>query len=109
MADMARFFFCDDVQYEEPAKARFLTSETKPILESFYKGFLHLSSLDETEQKRLIEDLAREYSKKVVDIIQPIRVALSGKTVSPGIFEVVGILGRESVERRVKTAIQSIE
>lgn len=109
MAGMARFFFCDDVQYEEPAKAKFLTSETKPILESFYKGFLRLSSLAEAEQKRLIEDLAREHNKKIVDIIQPIRVALSGKTVSPGIFEVINILGRESVERRVKTAIQSIE
>jgi len=108
MAHMAGFFFNDDIQYEEAARKKFLTYETKPILESFYAGFKDLLSLDEGEQRKLIEGLAKENNKKIVEIVQPIRVALSGKTASPGIFEVISILGKGSVEKRIKRAIESI-
>jgi glutamyl-tRNA synthetase len=52
--------------------------------------------------------MAQESGKKLVEVIQPIRVALCGKTTSPGIFEVVSILGRERVEKRLQKAIASI-
>jgi glutamyl-tRNA synthetase len=109
MALMAGFFFNDDVPYEETAREKYLTSETKPILDNFLTGFKNLSSLDEGGQKNLIERLTLENKKKIIEVVQPIRVALSGKTVSPGIFEVISILGRESVERRIKRAIESIK
>jgi glutamyl-tRNA synthetase len=52
--------------------------------------------------------MAQESGKKLAEVIQPIRVALCGRTVSPGIFEVVSILGRESVAKRIEKAIISI-
>ncbi|OPY71683.1 MAG: Glutamate--tRNA ligase [Syntrophorhabdus sp. PtaU1.Bin050] len=72
-------------------------------------GFRDLKSLDAEEQRQLIEGLAQETNKKLVDIIQPIRVALSGKTVTPGIFEVISIIGRADVEKRLERAIASID
>jgi len=108
MAQMAAFFFLDDVAYEETAKQKFLTPATKPILENFLEGFKGLRSIDEDEQKRLIENMARDYNTKLVNVIQPIRVSLCGRTVSPGIFEVIGILGRETVEKRLRRAIEAI-
>ena len=42
------------------------------------------------------------------EIAQPVRVALSGKTVSPGIFEVIEVLGKERTLQRLKDAIQYI-
>ena len=109
MANMALFFFSDDIHYDEAAQAKFLTPASKPILEGFLSGFKGLPSLDESSQRGLIEGLAQEHNKKLVDIIQPIRVALSGKTVSPGIFEVIDILGRPVVEERMQRAIESIQ
>ncbi len=108
MAQMAEFFFRDDFSYDEGARDKFLTFASKPILEDFYEGFINLSPLDEGKQKELIEGLSRKYNTKLNNIIQPIRVALSGKTVTPGIFEVMGILGKEGVAKRVKRAIGSI-
>jgi len=108
MAQMASFFFNDHVSYEKEAQEKFLTPQTKPILEHFLKEFQSLPSLHEEEQKKLVERLTHKYNKKVVEIVQPIRVALSGKTVSPGIFEVINILGKERVEKRILKAIQSI-
>ena len=91
-----------------PHGTKFLTPQTKPILERFLSDFRNLGATDETGQKSMVETIAQEHGKKLVDIIQPIRVALSGKTVSPGIFEVIGILGRDVVEKRIERAISSI-
>jgi glutamyl-tRNA synthetase len=42
---------------------------------------------------------------KVVNVAQPVRVALTGKTASPGMGDVISILGREEVGRRLQNAI----
>lgn len=108
MAEMAVFFFTDDFPYDENAKNKFLNPATKPILEKFLAQFTRLAAFDENEQRSFFETMAQESGKKLAEVIQPIRVALCGKTVSPGIFEVVGILGQESVTKRIQKAIASI-
>ena len=108
MAEMAAFFFNDDFPFDENAKSKFLTPATKPILERFLNEFSGPATFDEGEQRRILETMAQDAGKKLVEIIQPIRVALCGRTASPGIFEVVSILGRESVAKRLQKAIASI-
>jgi len=108
MAEMAAFFFTDDFSYDEGAKNKYLSLSTKPILERFLNEFKSLSSFDENEQRRIFETMAQDAGKKLVEGIQPIRVALCGRTVSPGIFEVVSILGYESVVKRIEKALASI-
>jgi glutamyl-tRNA synthetase len=41
-------------------------------------------------------------------VAQPVRVALTGKTVSPGLFEVIDVLGKESVLTRLREALEFI-
>lgn len=105
---MADFFFRDEIEYEAAAKEKFLTSSSKPILERFLRDLRALPALGEAEQRAMVEAIAKEHGKKLVDVIQPVRVALSGKAVSPGIFEVIDILGKAVVERRIERAISSI-
>ncbi len=109
MAQMSEYFFREDFAVDEAARAKFLTGATRPILVDFLEGFNALSSLDETAQKPLIEGLTKKYNAKPVNIIQPVRVALCGRTVSPGIFEVIAILGKEKVGKRLARAIESIQ
>jgi len=108
MARMAEFFFKEDVEYEAKAKEKYLTPVAKPLLARFLREFSQLPGLGEPEQRALVEGIAADLGKKVVEIIQPIRVALSGREVTPGIFEVIEILGRDAVEKRIKRAISSI-
>ncbi len=108
MARMAEFLFKDDVVYEEKAANKYLTPSTRPILERFLSDFLNLPSTGESAQRALIEGIAKDFGKKLVEIVQPVRVALSGREVTPGIFEVIEILGRETVEKRIKRAISAI-
>jgi glutamyl-tRNA synthetase len=108
MAQMAEFFFKEDIGYETRAREKHLTPAAKPILERFLQGFMGLPSLDEVAQRAVVEGIAKDLGRKLADVVQPVRVALSGRDVTPGIFEVIEILGRETVEKRVKRAISSI-
>ena len=109
MAAMAVVYFTEDVVYDDAARAKFLTPETRPVLETFLEGFSTLISPDPEAERELVERIAKEQNKKLVGVAQPIRVALTGRTVSPGIFEVIGILGKDAVEKRIKRAIASIQ
>lgn len=108
MALMAEFFFRDDFPFDETARQKFLNESTRPILQEFYETFVNIPTDDQAKQKELIEGLATKHNTKLNNIIQPIRVALSGKTVTPGIFEVIAILGHAEVARRIKKGIESI-
>ena len=85
-----------------------MTSAARPILERFLEDFSRLETLKEEDQRAFVEAIAKTFDKKLVEVIQPVRVALSGKEVTPGIFEVIEILGREKVEKRIAKAIASI-
>ncbi len=108
MAWMAEFFFKDHVDYEPRAREKHLTVASRAILERFLHDLSALPHSGEAQQRTLVEGIAKDLGKKLVDIIQPIRVALSGRDVTPGIFEVIDILGPETVEKRIKAAISSI-
>jgi len=48
----------------------------------------------------------KKYNIKLGNLAQPVRVAVTGKAESPGIFEVIEILGQEKVLKRLEKAIQ---
>ena len=52
---------------------------------------------------QLFTDLAQATGLKMVNLAQPVRVALTGKTASPGLYEIIHILGREEALRRINT------
>ena len=53
--------------------------------------------------------MVEERGVKPRQVFQPLRVALAGSTVSPGIFETVALLGRDETLRRVDAALAKIE
>ena len=58
---------------------------------------------------QLFTDLAQATGQKMVNLAQPVRVALTGKTASPGLYEIIHILGREEALRRINHAIEFAE
>jgi glutamyl-tRNA synthetase len=65
--------------------------------------------LDKEQCHRLIQSLADRRGEPLVNIAQPVRVALTGKSVSPPINEVMEALGQEEVVRRIERAIEYIQ
>ena len=87
---------------------KYLDPGQRLSLSAFLADFDRLAVLDEAGQRQIVEGIAKDLGKKMVDVIQPVRVALSGRQVTPGIFEVIEILGKKTVQERVARAISSI-
>ncbi len=108
MADSAGFYYQDPLVYDDSAAKKFFTPES---LDLFQKLAEQLSALDAYEEKAL-EDVFRGIMEttglKFGKIAQPVRVALTGKTVSPGIFEIIAVLGKEKVLARLDQAMDYI-
>jgi glutamyl-tRNA synthetase len=104
-----RYYICEDVEYNEKAKAKFLTGETLPRLVETRDALKQLDLFRIQEIERVFHALSEKNNIKLGKIAQPVRVALTGKTESPGIFDVIGVLGREKTIRRLEKAILTIE
>lgn len=95
--------YCENFEIAlEPAAQKFCTPQIHQIIQEF------LSKLeDQTNwQEKALEELAREHCEKnafsLGKLAQPLRVALTGSTVSPSIFEVLDILGKPLAIKRLK-------
>lgn len=106
LADSADYFFVDEIKCEEAARKKFLTSETIPIFETLIDKLSSLTDFTISELQRIFGEITEKRGIKLVHIAQPTRVALTGGTVSPGIFEVMEILGKDKVIERLKKAIK---
>ena len=106
MAAAARFYFLDPRPYEEKAAAKFLTPATAPTLKEIAARLTSLPDLSEEAVNRLFTDLAQTTGQKMVNLAQPVRVALTGTTASPGLYEIIHILGREEALRRINAGIE---
>ncbi len=62
-------------------------------------------SFDEASVARALEAVIESRAAKPREVYQPLRVAISGQTVSPGIFESIALLGREETLRRIDRAL----
>ncbi len=106
MAESAAYFFLDRISFDEKAQ-KVLTPESFPILTEARRRlegipFEH-HALEET-----LKSIAESKGMKLAQIAQPIRAAVTGKTVSPGIFEVLEILGKEKTLKRLDEQIHPL-
>ncbi len=105
LAENMVYFLTEDYPMQEDALKKHLTPSIKPHLEAFCELLPLLNLEDEKESEMSLRRFAEERGIKLKDLAQAIRVALTGKTVSPPLFEVMRILGKERVERRIKRAL----
>ena len=109
MADLAAFYFCSEIAYDEKAAGKFLGEESVTVLEEMMGHLSKESTIDKEGVHRLIRQLAEARKDPLVKIAQPLRVALTGKTVSPPIDEVMEALGRDEVIQRLRRAVEYIK
>ena len=102
------YFYNEVTEYEEKAKNKFLTEDTKPILQALMEKLGSVENFTYDNIQKALEEVVVELDLKFGKIAQPMRVALTGGTVSPGIGEVVEILGKEKVISRIQKAIDFI-
>jgi glutamyl-tRNA synthetase len=109
MATASLFYFMDPRPYEEKAAQKFLTPESAPLLQEIARRLEGLPEISEDRLNQLFHDLTVELGCKMVNLAQPVRVALTGKTASPGLFEIMSILGKDETLLRIRHAIKYAE
>lgn len=109
MADQAHFYYNEEISFDEKAAKKFLKGN---VFEPLKELKTQLEALDDYSDKNL-EDLfvalLEKFEIKLGKIAQPVRVALTGTGVSPGIFEIIAVLGKKRVVPRLEKAIAFIE
>jgi glutamyl-tRNA synthetase len=105
MAENSTFFFRDITGYDEKAAKKHLTAETRPLLEAARSRMAALESWTAPRLHELIQAVAAEAGVGLGKVAQPIRVAVTGGSVSPPIDVTLEILGRDVTVRRIDAAI----
>ncbi|MBI5206008.1 MAG: glutamate--tRNA ligase, partial [Nitrospirae bacterium] len=79
-----------------------------PHLKELKEGIESLSDFSVHELEKVFKSIVEKHGIKLGALAQPARVAMTGGTESPGIFEVLEVLGKEKTLRRLEKAIKSI-
>jgi glutamyl-tRNA synthetase len=95
-----------DHPIDDPAaRARWLDDGGRQALSQVRIALGETSSFDEATVQQALEAVIAERGAKPREVYQPLRVALTGTTISPGIFESVALLGREETLVRIDAAL----
>jgi glutamyl-tRNA synthetase len=108
IVDAAVMYLPGRREIDPPAAAKFLTAGSLPFLKRF-SARLGESAFNKDALESIFAQLMSETGQKMAALAQPLRVALTGKTVSPGIYDVLRLLGKDEALSRIASAIQSIE
>ncbi|MGC9975149.1 MAG: glutamate--tRNA ligase [Syntrophales bacterium] len=109
LADASLFYFTDDIVYERAAADKYLNKEIVDYLAVIAERLPSMQDFTRKGMENFLRAIAGERGVSLKVIAQPLRVALTGKTVSPGVDEVVITLGKEKVIKRIKKAICCIK
>ncbi|GAB4438968.1 MAG: glutamate--tRNA ligase [bacterium] len=106
--EMGSVYFEDDFEYDTASINKFFPDKDSALLKKIKEALENADSLDESGFENLIKSIASENNVKVVLVAQQLRIALSGKTVSPGLFDVITVIGKERALKRIERAIKFI-
>ncbi|MDX2438318.1 MAG: glutamate--tRNA ligase [Acidobacteriota bacterium] len=110
----AGFFFAGDVEYDPPALPKMVAKNRTPpqtakalrvLLESHIDGVGAWNAAAIEEALRSFCD-ANEWSPK--ELFMPVRIAVTGRTATPPLFETMEVLGKERCRRRLRQAIETL-
>jgi len=108
LARFLRFYVVDTIEPEPSAAAKHLTAAVAPVLEDLIGRLDALPRWDAAAIEETFQATIAAHGVKLGALAQPVRVAVTGGTVSPGIYEVLDVLGRERALARLRRAATTL-
>jgi glutamyl-tRNA synthetase len=102
-------FLVEDISVDEKAKAKHLTPDVSPLLTELAGKLKALDLFTHDNIEKAFNEIVAAKGIKLGKLAQPVRVALTGGTVSPGIYDVIEVMGRDKTIRRIEAAIGLIQ
>jgi len=101
LIDSSYFIFADRPLEVEPKAAALLTPETRELIGKLRAALEAVTPWTAATTESAMRNFAEINGLKLGAVAQPLRVALTGRTTSPGIFEVLAVLGRDECLARL--------
>jgi glutamyl-tRNA synthetase len=95
LVDSAAYIFADRPLAMDAKAAALLTPQTRSLIGDLHRSLSEVKQWSAATAEAAMRDYAAKNNLKLGAVAQPLRVALTGKTTSPGIFDVLAVLGRE--------------
>jgi glutamyl-tRNA synthetase len=108
LAASLRYYISEEIVYNDKAKEKFLNEKSRELLKELKDGISSIAEFSKPEIENLFKSLVEKHGIKLGALAQPVRVAVTGGTESPGIYEVLEVLGKEKVLARLEKAISLI-
>ncbi|MEJ2182524.1 MAG: glutamate--tRNA ligase [Nitrospirota bacterium] len=109
LARSLRYYILEDVEVETKAAEKFLTEKTLPVLKEIRTALQGVEPFAHEGLERAFKGVMLSRDVKMGAVAQPVRVAVTGRTESPGIYEVLEVVGKEKALRRLDKAVSRIE
>ena len=110
VAEFAGFFFVDKLDYKEhpPIGKNMDAAVAAKALEAAKQKLEPLSSFDEEPLEAVLRPLAEELGLKTGQLFGTLRVAVTGQTAAPPLFQTMAVLGKERCLKRIEAALKSL-
>lgn len=108
LVDAAHYYLSDEIELDEKAAKKFLTREAAAPIRSLIDKLAALGEFTEPAIEQAFADTLTKHGLVMGKLAQPVRVALTGGTVSPGIHDVIAVLGKERTLKRLRKALEFI-
>ncbi|MFA5199737.1 MAG: glutamate--tRNA ligase [Candidatus Omnitrophota bacterium] len=99
--DWADFFFIEEIKIDPVAQEKFLSKDLSGEFKLFIAELEKLSNFNIENIEKAFRDLVSKLDIEAKVLIHPLRVALTGKTIGPGLFELIYYLGSERTKKRL--------
>ena len=109
VADASTYFFKDVEEYDEKGVAKHFKAENIPVLEQCIAAIKADDVYDLASTEAAYNKIAADNGLALGKVIHPTRLALTGRTVSPGMFDVMVLLGKERTLARLEKAVEFIK
>jgi glutamyl-tRNA synthetase len=107
--EYSTYFFEEPKTYEEAGIQKYWEPETSQRLTRLAEVFDAVEEFSHTAIETVMKRLADELQIKTSKLIHPARLAVSGKQVGPSLYELMSVLGKETVVRRLRTASKAMK
>jgi glutamyl-tRNA synthetase len=109
LVDNGHYFFTEEVTLDEKAAKKFLTDAARAPIASLKVELASIADFTHANIEQAFTGTLQKCGLKMGELAQPVRVALTGSTVSPGIHEVIEVLGKARTLHRLQIALNHAE
>ncbi|HQP91666.1 MAG TPA: glutamate--tRNA ligase [Candidatus Omnitrophota bacterium] len=108
-ADSLKPFFAEDVEIPQEARVKFFSCDMTKEFSLLKDKFNSVAEFNAQKIEEAFRQTVSELGITAKQLIHPLRVALSGRTVGPGMFEFIEVLGKERTLKRIESIITSFQ